>query len=567
MTESPISADFDNSLSSCDASNNDLSEYESEDVSDGDEPYGSSESSYSLGSQSPSYGYSTSGGCDYYVSYGYTDSCESFDYPLSCKTVVFQDLCDEYVSCKLSDSLGSCDFSDSVESQTDVEFEMVCDVGQEPTLKAVENDVILKNYNEKPETVDIDSSPGNIILSASMPSAKKVIDDDSIMDEVKCAMDTSECYSFDVAPQIKNLVEFNHDDAVLADVSIGLAIICNSGEPVFDGILMASGYVSGKEAYFGSMSDSELKTLLEYIGAENVILFASLTENWDSDDAFNILSVASCEHFNEFEIDGYKFTKALLNCYPSTGDVVISLGDNEDKHNHVYDTNSHGLDYAYVKHVNVIYKDMPKLMVLTSSGCEDESTEGSWDGLNDILGIGISSETLLPDHKAIWTPLLLLTQQDLEKSNEDSHADDNGNTTLNAAKNSNTKSDCKCKGCNTTNCTCKNCNCNISKCSCHKHHHGGGGHHHRHWGHNGYDGYYCYVASAAVVTGDLNKSDNSTDDKNKSSNVTATGKNQKSSGSPNDQPNAEPTYTLVYAIIGIALISLLFNSSYMKRDE
>lgn len=31
--------------------------------------------------------------------------------------------------------------------------------------------------------------------------------------------------------------------------------------------------------------------------------------------------------------------------------------------------------------------------------------------------------------------------------------------------------------------------------------------------------------------------------------------------------NAEPTYTLVYVIIGIVAISILFYSSYIKRDD
>ena len=580
MTESPVSADFDNSLSSCDASNNDLSSYESDDLSHCDESYVSSESCNPTDScNHGAYGYYGSGSCYYHVSYGCADSYESFDYPVSCGTVDFQDCCDEYVSCKMSDSLDLYRNVDSYEfgilSQSNVEFNDVCDAGDSPALEAVDNDVILKDYNGYSKGIDgeinsVDGLDGNIILSTQEPLTQLSMgfEENSIIYEVTNALETSVSYNDDVTPQVYKLVEFDHDDAVLADVSIGLAIICNSSEPVFDNILVTSGYISAEEVYFGTISDSELNMLLEYVGAENVILFAGLTENWDSNGAFNILNVASYEQFNEFEIDGYKFTKALLKYYPLTNEMTLEIKDNvEDEHSHViYDTNSHGLDYAYVKHVNVIYKDMPNLMVLTSSGWDEtESTEGSWDGLNDILGARMSSETLLPDHKAIWTPLLLLTQQDLQKSDINSHADDNGNDEVNNTESVNTDNECNCKNCNSSNCTCKNCHCNDSKCNCHKHHHGGGGHH-KHWGHNGYSG-YGQIVSAGVVTADLNN-DNSTDDKNKSSNVTASGKKGKSSGYPNTGlKGAEPTYTLVYAIIGIVLVSLLFNSSYMKRDE
>lgn len=112
--------------------------------------------------------------------------------------------------------------------------------------------------------------------------------------------------------------------------------------------------------------------------------------------------------------------------------------------------NTHGLDYNYIKNLNLpnairenkinekgnltyndfkeigklaadnaksifenelsieIYKDMPNLMVLTSAGyviLNEQSTEACWDGLFEVLGTRLSRLTLLPDHKAIWTPL------------------------------------------------------------------------------------------------------------------------------------------------------------------
>ena len=47
-------------------------------------------------------------------------------------------------------------------------------------------------------------------------------------------------------------------------------------------------------------------------------------------------------------------------------------------------------------------------MVLTSAGyvmLNEQSTEACWDGLFEVLGSRLSRLTLLPDHKAIWTPL------------------------------------------------------------------------------------------------------------------------------------------------------------------
>ncbi|MBE6509655.1 MAG: formylmethanofuran dehydrogenase [Methanobrevibacter millerae] len=134
--------------------------------------------------------------------------------------------------------------------------------------------------------------------------------------------------------------------------------------------------------------------------------------------------------------------------------------DDEDEEGHVINaTNSHGLDYAYIQGLDLpnatrdnvilnkgsltyedfkgigqkaasmakdiyakelgvkIHKDMPNLMVLTSAGyvmIKEQSTEGCWDGLFEELGSRLSRKTLLPDHKAIWTPLWFnfLLQQD-----------------------------------------------------------------------------------------------------------------------------------------------------------
>ena len=141
--------------------------------------------------------------------------------------------------------------------------------------------------------------------------------------------------------------------------------------------------------------------------------------------------------------------------------LVGVTDDDEDDEGHVINaTNSHGLDYAYIQSLDLpnatrdnvlahkgsltyddfkaigseaaktaidifenelgvkIRKDMPNLMVMTSAGyvmINEQSTEGCWDGLFEELGSRLSRKTLLPDHKAIWTPLwfnFLLKQDD-----------------------------------------------------------------------------------------------------------------------------------------------------------
>ena len=141
--------------------------------------------------------------------------------------------------------------------------------------------------------------------------------------------------------------------------------------------------------------------------------------------------------------------------------LIGTESDEEDEHGHVINaTNSHGLDYNYIKNLDLpdatrenviakkgtltyedfkdigaqaankaksiyenelgvkIYKDMPNLMVMTSAGyvlINEQSTEGCFDGLYDVLGSRLSRKTLLPDHKAIWTPLwfnFILKQDD-----------------------------------------------------------------------------------------------------------------------------------------------------------
>ena len=557
VAESPISADLDTSLSSCNAQNNDLSNYESSNSVDCDNSHESL--------QSPDRD-------DFPVIKGNYKLSNSHDSYVSAGCLKSYDLVDNQVAYKSPDLLVSCNLDDSYICLESFDLSMInekinhgFDVDEIiSTGKVADNEVILKNSNSFSNyEVAIDST-NNLDEINIFDSATQYLNrhdeyiglniGDSIISEVTGDMETSESYEFSsyVVPQA-NLLKCGNDNAVLEVVAGDLSEICQISEPVFDRVLISSGYISDEEVYFGTISFADWKMLLEYVGADNIILFASFTDDWNSNVTSEILKDAVNGNIGEISLDGYKVTDALLKYCPSTNEVHVSLiGDGvEDEHSHVInDTNSHGLDYAYIKHVNVIYKDMPNLMVLTSSGyvSNKASTAGSWDSLNDVLGSRMSSETLLPDHKAIWTPLLLLLQQDLQESIVNSHADDNEdkiNKVLTQGTNNSTNNESNSSG-------------NKS------HFHGWCNHNHKHHGHHGcYPGPYF---TNSVVTADLNEHDNSTDDKNESSNATSTGKG--STGTPkSDTKGGEPTYTLVYAIIGIIMVSLLFNSSYMKRDD
>ena len=66
----------------------------------------------------------------------------------------------------------------------------------------------------------------------------------------------------------------------------------------------------------------------------------------------------------------------------------------------------------------------------------------------------------------------------------------------------------------------------------------------------------------------MNSTKNSTKNStNNSTNVTNSGMKKSIESPKTNVEEAEPTYTLIYAIIGIAIVSYLFNSSYMRRDD
>ena len=565
VAESPISADVDTSLSSCDAFNNDLSNiYEPSYSSDSYESSNSYESYES--SEVPQINNEIS--CARYNSLSYYESCDisviNVDYMDSYESV---DVPVVDVDCLYCDTLNSYEFVDGIITDLDVNYADIdygtlkiavideCDEDGElnPAIGFVEDKVILNNYN---------SCSKNLLENINIPVLSECLNkyefidqkDDTIISEVTSDMETSESYKLiRHVTQEDNLLKFENADAILA---IDVSGIPNASEPVFDGILRVSEYISDVgEVYFGTLSQEDSEKLLKSVGSENTLMFASIA-NWYPDVTFNMLQeLANHGQICEEILDGYTVTKALLQFYPQTNELYIYIiGGSEDEHSHViHDTNSHGLDYAYGKHVDVIYKDMPNLIVLTSYGVvfiKEQQSVGHWDGLNDILGARISSETLLPDHKAIWTPLLLLTQQDLQKS-IDSHTGDNKKKNkINAMDKTNNN---HTNGTNSSNKTPS----------------GGGNHHyHKYWGYDWWPSSCCccQFANTDVVSQLDNVTKNSTNNTN-SSNITTNGKRKSIETPKTNIEEAEPTYTLVYAIIGIAIVSILFNSSYMKRDD
>lgn len=525
VAESPVSAELDNSLSSYYAS-----DYESSDVPESYDSIQSSDMYYDDYSQ------------DCYNSYDFEVDLEEYD---SCGVELDLDSF-EINSYEILSSLDSYEYEFGDLSQNgNVDVETIS------TVDEFEDTVILDNYGiELLKENGFDEINYKLVdqLKICINSMKTIITDN--VEDSK-----SNKISSDAINQVKTIIVFENGDYVLDDVAQDIQEIHENSEPVFDGILIISGCISENEVYYGTIFESNMEKLLEFVGAENMGLFANLNEQLDSNVLNTIEDVTLHGQIDNVNLDDCIISKALLGYYPLTNEFYLFIGNmgSEDEHDHVInDTNSHGLEYAYIKHVNVIYDNMLNLIVFDSKDVLQKQSDGMGDGL-DILGSSIPQENLLPDHKAIWTPLLLLLQQDSNESIVNSHADDNMDIGTDGIKND----------------TDENYSGDKSHFYGHKHHYVPGNHYYpKQWDYNHITAAY-YQITNNVKTADLknNTQDNSTDEKNKSSNLTIGSNGKKYEPPKMDAKGSGPTYTLIYVIIGIILVALLFNSSYMKRDD
>jgi len=450
------------------------------------------------------------------------------------------DVAQSPISADVDASLSSCDaFNNDLSNiyePSDIDGEI------NPTMKIVDDNVILNDDSDSKnilENINIPVLAQNLNLHDGVCINGAI----TIISEVTSDIETSESYKLisDMA-QADTLHEFDNDNA---RVAVSMFNIPNTIEPASDSILRGSEYISKvEEVYYGLLSNRDNKKLLNAAGSAKTLLFANMAY-WHNGTVKLEMLRDMVNHNQSYEdlFDVNTVTKALLK-YDSQEKEWWIYKFSEDEQSHVInDTNSHGLDYAYDKHVNVINKDMLKFVVLTPYGIvfvEEQSSVGPWDGLNDILD-GISSKTLLPDHQAIWTPLLLLIQQDSKESDVDSHTDDNKNK--DNKNNDNKKHDGD---------TIQSDSKDESRA---------GKHFYKKW-----DDYYLIPNLNGF---NLDKLVNSTKDSNNNTNSTnaTVGSNKKAIESPKLNQNSGPSYTLVYAIIGIVIVSIFFNSGYMKRDD
>ena len=348
-------------------------------------------------------------------------------------------------------------------------------------------------------------------------------------------------------PAVDGYCEITQSDTLLESDKDMLAIcginMLNADESVLDSTLIGSEYISVvEEVYRGLLSGKDNNKLLKVAGSSKTLLFAKMAKWYNGTVRLETLqNIANNNQSYEGLFDVNAVTNALLKYYPQENEWwIYKFSDSEDEQSHlINDSDSYALDYAYD---DVINEDMLNSIVLTSYGIvfiEEQSSAELWEGLNDVMD-EISSKSLLPDDQAIWTPLLLLKQNDSDESSADSHTDDkNKKNTVNKKSSNNVhESDSNDKS-----------------------HLNGGINHQGYLG--GFLHYYDYAT--VNVASELVKSDNSTDNETNSTNITHNVKKDIESPEPNQ--NVGPTYTLVYAIIGIVFISILFNSSYIKRDD
>ena len=245
------------------------------------------------------------------------------------------------------------------------------------------------------------------------------------------------------------------------------------GSSASDAVIFFLDATAGKSGYtgFNTTSTGATETMIAFIRwNDNTELGTIIVMDYNSDENKKLFEketgITGEGSLEELKYNTWWINKIYTNPTSLVKILVEKEGLNQTQYNYLFGTetdevdeegnviynatNSHGLDYAYIKGLDLpnatrsnsiatkgsltyddfkaigqeaaktakeiyetelgvqINKDMPNLMVLTSAGyvlINEQSTEACWDGLFEELGSRLSRATLLAHHKPIWTPL------------------------------------------------------------------------------------------------------------------------------------------------------------------
>lgn len=245
------------------------------------------------------------------------------------------------------------------------------------------------------------------------------------------------------------------------------------GSSASDAVIFFLDATAGKSGYtgFNTTSTGATETMIAFIrwndqtGSGTIIVM-----DYNSDENKKLFQketgITGEGSLEELKYNTWWINKIYTNPASLVKILIEKEGLNQEQYNYLFGTetdevdeegnviynatNSHGLDYAYIKGLDLpnatrdnaiakkgsltyddfkaigqeaaktakeiyetelgieINKDMPNLMVLTSAGyvlINEQSTEACWDGLFEELGSRLCRKTLLPHHKPLWTPL------------------------------------------------------------------------------------------------------------------------------------------------------------------
>lgn len=245
------------------------------------------------------------------------------------------------------------------------------------------------------------------------------------------------------------------------------------GSSASDAVIFFLDATAGKSGYtgFNTTSTGATETMIAFIRwNDQTNLGTIIVMDYNSDENKKLFEketgITGEGSLEELKYNTWWINKIYTNPTSLVKILIEKEGLNQEQYNYLFGTetdevdeegnviynatNSHGLDYAYIKSLDLpnatrsnaisnkgsltyddfkaigqeaartakeiyetelgiqINKDMPNLMVLTSAGyvlINEQSTEACWDGLFEELGFRLCRKTLLPHHKPLWTPL------------------------------------------------------------------------------------------------------------------------------------------------------------------